>query len=107
IDLSSIDFSSDDDGNGHNYWSKFVAEDIVNWINDNLVPSLAGGDAIAAGGIATLNSIDSGASARVTAAGIAATGNMLVSALQSGMITANTTARVEATGSAKGKSIAI
>ncbi|MGB3645615.1 MAG: LEPR-XLL domain-containing protein, partial [Mesorhizobium sp.] len=100
VDLSGIDFS---DGN----WSKFIAEDIVNWINDNLVPSLAGGDAIAAGGIATLNSIDSGASARVTAAEIVATGNMLVSALQSGMITANTTARVEATGSAKGKSIAV
>ncbi|WP_395446238.1 LEPR-XLL domain-containing protein (plasmid) [Aminobacter sp. UC22_36] len=88
-------------------WSKYIVNDVIDFINDNLVPSLAGGSAIGVGALVIRNDIDSGATAKLLNADVNATGNVLVSAKQTSEIIADVKARVEVTGSAKGKSIAI
>ncbi len=113
-DDHQTDFDAETYGSG---WKKFIVGDILDWVNDNVVPSLGGGDAMGFGGMAVRNDIDSGANAAikdstVTTDGVktslsSTAGDILVSAAQTGTINADVKARVEATGSAKGKSIAI
>ena len=76
-------------------------------MNDNVVPSLAGGSATGFGGLAVRNDIESGATAKINAADVDSIGDVTVSAIQSGTIKADAKARVETTGSSKGKSVAI